>query len=707
MNSTADQLFLQKRFIAGLACCLLITLSVLNLFAVPANPNLITALQPDGTVISYFIKGDEYVHWMQSTDGYTLLRNEQQWVVYAMKDADDRLSPSSFLYGDKNALRSDALTRFLEQTPKDLRYSPAQVQTLSQIRKMTQNEIQKISVTGAKKALCILANFADKNIVYPINDFENLMNQVGYSANGASGSVKDFYLENSYGKMDLTVTVVGPYTLPDTVGYYGENAPGWKESRWSMFAETVAQAADGDVDFKEFANANNELETFHILFAGYGDESIQNGKQIWSHQSQVGKNFILDGIKLSRYSCSPELYGSSGNRLTTIGVICHELCHVFGAPDYYDTNYEGSGGVYPGTGRWDLMADGSWNGNGNKRDGSQPAHINMFQKILYGWATPVELNDPKSITDMPNSAQNPVAYKIKPYTNDEMYILENRQKTGFDASLPGNGLLIYHIHNSAATGNVDNTKHPQQAYVVSASSSYAIPSNAGSYGTVNSVRTPYPNATGKDAFSGVSVPRMFRWEGNTGVAVTDKPLTDISQSDGLISFNFSCLPVQNLSAVSNDEIITLSWDAPANADGKDYRYTVYSGGTSVAEDIAVTSFDFLRAVTDSVYRFAVQARVGECQSKTVELTFSDLSSKIRPVASQTIRLSPNPVKDFFTIDTSGEVAVVSVRNANGQQVYANAHWMGEPIPVSQWTKGVYFVRVQTLNETRVIKTIKM
>ncbi|MDR2843628.1 MAG: M6 family metalloprotease domain-containing protein [Candidatus Symbiothrix sp.] len=701
MNSIADQLFLQKRLVAGLSCCLLITLSVLNLFAVPANPNLITALQPDGSVISYFIKGDEYVHWMQSPDGYTLLRNEQQWVVYAMKDADDHLSPSSFVYGDKNALRSDALTRFLEQTPQDLRYSPAQVQNKTQkVQQASRMDLQKAPVTGDKKELCILVSFSDTKTRYPKSDIEKLLNQRGYSDYGGQGSVCDFYEENSYGALHLNFTVVGTYEMPYSAAEYGN------ESTWSVFAKTALQYADDDVDFSEFAT-NGVVDIVHILFAGYGDESVNNGKQIWSHQGSLASTLKLDGVNVRRYYCSPELRGASGTNLTSIGVICHELGHGLGAPDYYDTDYTSSGGDFPGTGNWDLMANGSWNGNGTKRDGSQPAHINMFQKILYGWVTPTELTDPKTITDVPNAAESPVAYSIKPGTNNEQYVLENRQKVGFDTSLPGNGLLIYHIHNSAATGNVDNTKHPQQAYVVSASSSYAIPSNAGSYGTVNSVRTPYPNATGKDAFSGVSFPRMFRWEGNTGVAVTDKPLTDISQSDGLISFNFSCLPVQNLSAVSNDEIITLSWDAPANADGKDYRYTVYSGGTSVAEDIAVTSFDFLRAVTDSVYRFAVQARVGECQSKTVELTFSDLSSKIRPVASQTIRLSPNPVKDFFTIDISGEVAAVSVRNANGQQVYANAYWMGEPIPVSQWTKGVYFVRVQTLNETRVIKTIKM
>jgi M6 family metalloprotease-like protein len=377
-------------------------------------------------------------------------------------------------------------------------------------------------VTGTKKVLCVLASFSNKAMNKTQEQFDNLCNQVGYTTGGNKGSVADFYKENSYNQMTLEVTVVGPVTLSNTLEYY---AP---EGQWRAFAKAVAVAADPLVDFSQFA-VSGRVPTFHIIFAGYGDEAIDNGQQIWSHAWSFSSTSTLDGVVVGdRYSCSPELVGWSGSNMTTIGVLCHELCHTFGAPDYYDTNY-GTNGEYPGTGDWDLMASGSYNGSGN--NGSCPAHINMHQKIIYGWVNPTTLTTAYTVTNQPNSAENPVAYIIKPYTNNEMYVIENKQKVGFDSYLPGHGLLILHIHNSAASGSCNNTRHPQQAYPVCASATTAIPtSTVSTYGNVDTGGCPFPGTSNKASFTGTSTPRMFRWNGTDGVAVTGKEITDIAEN---------------------------------------------------------------------------------------------------------------------------------------------------------------------------------
>ncbi|GHU68541.1 hypothetical protein FACS189413_05680 [Bacteroidia bacterium] len=631
--------------------------NISEIAAVPANPNPITMEQPDGTIITYFIRGDEKVHWMQSADGYTLLRNDRQFVVYATHDAAGDLVPSQHIYRPE-LLRSASEKSFLSTLPKNLLFSEQQVQTkllpwntsTGILRSDTGAEIRKAPVLGAKKALCVLVNFTDKKTGYSIQNFDQLLN-------GATNSVKDFYRENSYGKMDLTVDIIGPYEMSNTAEYYGS-----LESRWSGFAKSVIQQADADpnVDLSEYA-INGKIETFHIIFAGYGDESIDNGKQIWSHKSQFS-SFTLPNskVKASVYSCSPELSGSSGNKLTNIGVICHELCHVFGADDFYDIDYNESGnGSFPATGRWDLMADGSWNGNGTRRDGSRPAHINMFQKILYGWVAPDTLQTPLSVTDMPNAEQNPVAYIIKPYANNEMYVLENRQKTGYDSDIPGNGLIIYHIHDSAANGVIDNTRHPQRAYVVCASATTAIPtsgatpaSTVASYGSVNSANAPFASNTVRNEFSGSSTPRMFRWNGTAGITVTDKPLTEITQQSGLIAFNFNCLPVTNISATVDDTQIHLSWTAPANSsESVVYQYNIYVNNVLAAENISATTWDYQPETVRLSYKFAIQAHSGECSAKITEkeipfhpaLTFDFqeadgifLTNQVYPVSVQTI-----------------------------------------------------------------------
>jgi M6 family metalloprotease-like protein len=425
-------------------------------------------------------------------------------------------------------------------------------------------------------------NFTDKKITHSIAEFEALMNQAGYSSDGATGSVKDFYRENSYGQMDLTVTVIGPYEAPNTAAYY---AP---DNRGPEFARIAAQAADADIDFNEYANEAGELENFHIIFAGHGDEAIGNGKQIWAHKYHLNSAIYLDNVKIYVYSCSPELRGSSGASISTIGVVCHELCHVFGADDYYDTDGSGNGGEYEGTGNWDLMAGGSW--NGNKQDGSSPAHINMFQKILYGWVNPVELTDSLTVMNMPNSAENPGAYFLKPSTNNEMYVLENRQKIGFDSYVPGNGLLIYHIHTSAATGTVDNRSHPQRVYVVYASSLISVPTaTPSSYGQINSSGATFTNVSGRNEFSGTSTPQMFRWSGVTGLPVENKPLTNIAQAGGLVSFKYRgggpeevlYDSVTNFQAKIEYNEILLTWDYPANGNYPT-GYEVYRNNELIA-----------------------------------------------------------------------------------------------------------------------------
>lgn len=501
------------------------------LFGVPANPRPIEKIQPDGTKITVLSKGDEKVHWMETLDGYTLMYNSEKSVVFATTDDAGNMVPSQIIYRNQKP-ESNIV--------KNIRYSTAQKDALKSIWKTVDNiEKSKKSkaVTGEKKALCILINFQDKAMIKTKAEFENLFNQIGYSANGAYGSIRDFYRENSYGKMDYVTTFAGPYTTS------GNTAEYVNESNYADFAREALELADADINYADFANDENKLESFHIIFAGYGDESINNGQQIWSHKSALPWPVTLDGVAVQIYSCSPELRGSSGTDITHIGAPCHELCHVFGAPDYYDIDYNESGGNYQGTGEWDLMAAGSWNA-----EGARPAHINIFQKFLFGWVNFVELSSGKTVTDMPNSVDSALAYKIEVNEDGEMYILENVQQKGFNGGVPGHGLLIYHLHSDALSKYVDNSSHPQQLYPVCAGVITAIPtSDPSSYGHLNTIsrendintqKCPFPGSENKTSFSGTTVPAMFSWKTND--VFMDKPIDNISEnvSKQTVSFKF-------------------------------------------------------------------------------------------------------------------------------------------------------------------------
>jgi M6 family metalloprotease-like protein len=589
-----------------------------NVLAVPAVPWPVEKIQPDGSKISVYIRGDEKVHWMESLDGYTLMYDANKYIVYAEQDADKNMIPS------KNRLN------LISVAPKELKkgilYSPAQVQVMKQIWEATDAPQRVGATTGKRKALVVLMGFTDRAFGKTVAEFETLFNQEGlYPSDGSSkGSVRDFFKENSYGQLDFEVTIAGPYVADNTMAYY---AP---EARNRAFAELAARRADADVDFHDFAD-NGVLETFHIIFAGYGDEAIGNGNQIWSHKWQLAAPITLDGdVKVQVYSCSPELRGKSGNETTYIGVVCHELSHVFGAPDYYDTSGNNS---FDGSGSWDLMANGSWND-----DGRQPGHINMFQKILYGWVTPTELNAYTEVTAMPASALNPVAYTIKANDNGEMYVLENRQKVGFDGSVPGHGLLVWHVHPNALSGRGSNASHPQQLYPVVASSSVAIPTGAGTYGLINSSGTPFPGTTDKHAFSAKTTPAMFTWTASTPIA---RPLTEITESDGKISFKFldgPTVPATDLQAtLVNDNNVRLSWTAADHAEVLGYR--VYRDGMLIytINSKMTTSYTHI-GVINGTYEYGVsafyEATESEKATATVTVTNGSDTYRLPPVDLQ-------------------------------------------------------------------------
>lgn len=512
-----------------------------NVFSVPAYPFLIKKMQPNGEEITVRMKGDENIKWMESEDGYSLLYDKDKYIVYAEKDRNGDMVPSTVRAKDR-AFHMQQEIDFLKKIPKKLQYSNRQkaiFRQLSRVKEKNRLKADKLpkAATGKAKAICALIEFQDKSFHYKQEDFDLLINQLGYSKGEQKGSVRDYYLENSYGQLDLVVSVVGPYKAKNNYSYYGENdSDGYdkrphelaKEAADFAFNESFIQPSDYDNDGDGF------IDTFHFIFAGHGEESGADSDYIWAHKSIFLSPLHYGDKKLEDYSCSPELRNSFGNEMTYIGVICHELCHVFGAPDFYDADADFSGGEYLGTGSWDLMASGSWNNKGTK-----PAHINMYQKIQFGWVKPIILSSPIHISGMLNSAENPVAYIIESHIQGEYYVLENRQKVKFDSGIPGSGLLIYHVSitEGQIRDNTVNTGHPQGVYPIAAHSKYQVPSSIpASYGTINSSFTPYPSYSiyTNTEFSDTSTPSSILWNGD-GLG---KPIFNIKQEKELISFDF-------------------------------------------------------------------------------------------------------------------------------------------------------------------------
>ncbi|MGD9977295.1 MAG: M6 family metalloprotease domain-containing protein [Bacteroidales bacterium] len=676
---------MKKSLLGILTLCLLsIILVVNNAVAVPAYPGLIQYKQASGKVISIWLRGDEKVKWALTEDGYTLMMNGKGNFEYAIQDGKGDIQPSG-IEANNEGDRSSTEKNLLSKVAKGLYYSKSQLSMMKSIWQIKSAESQKtFPTTGNRKLICILMSYKDKAFTKTQSDFNNLFNQVGYTAGGATGSVKDFYNENSWNQFNLTVDVFGPYTASQNMSYYGANdASGNDQNPRALVTEAV-NLADASANFANYDNdGDGTVDGVYVIYAGYGEEAGASTDCIWAHAWSIS-TVVKDGVSISKYSCSSELSGTSGTTITAIGVICHEFGHVLGAPDYYDTDYS-TGGQFYGTGYWDLMASGSWNNNG-----ITPAHHNAYTKVkVYGWASATVLSSAASISVTP-AESNQSFYQINSTTSGEYWIMENRQQTGFDANIPGHGLLVYHVHStiaSASSSNNINATYPQKMYPVCASATTNPGSTASTYGTINGTGCPFPGSSAKTSFTDATTPNMKSWAG----ANTSKPMTNIAENTTTktITFDFmggsgsGTAPTATTVAASAIGTTNATLNGEVNANNAtttvtfEWGTTTSFGNTLTASPSSVTgtattsvsgSLTSLTANTTYYYRVKAVNTSGTTYGSTLNFTTQASSSSLTLPVTENFTASSIP-SSWTTQNTGTSIterwSVSNTANAGG------------------------------------------
>lgn len=299
-----------------------------------------------------------------------------------------------------------------------------------------------VPVLGPKKALVLLIDFSDSIAARSSTDIDSMLFSSGTYP---SGSMRDFYQEISYNKLDVTGKVSGAdsgwYRAPNPKTYYtnGNYGFGSYPHNAQKLVEDAIDLADPSINFADYDNDGDGIvDALIVIAAGTGAENSGNVNDLWSHKWSISPKTV-DGVKVQTYFMAPE----NGR----VGVMSHELGHLLCKwPDLYDTDYSSKG-----TGRWDLMAGGNWNGAGDR-----PAHPVAWCKIRAGWLQPTIAYASQSVIIQPYATHDQV-YKLA-LSNKEYFLLSNRQKTGFDDNLPGEGLIIEHIDDNQ-TSNTDESHY--------------------------------------------------------------------------------------------------------------------------------------------------------------------------------------------------------------------------------------------------------
>lgn len=515
-------------------------------FAIPAKREAVTIRQPNGKMLTFVLGGDETVNWAKTIDQYTLVRNQEGFFTYGILDENGDLVASKYLAANANERSAEEIA-FLATLPVNLFYSTSQIEQmkLSSPAAMVSDD-SKYPSLGTVKLLVILVGFSDLPFTYTNQDFVNLVSQDNYNG---TGSVKDYYRDNSDGQFIMDIDVAGPYTLPNPMSYYGGNQGGYHDANIAYFVSHAINAADADVNYADYDNdGDNRVDAIHIIFAGTPESSTGNANEIWPHRSNVANSIIKDGVRFSAYSCSAEKRNSVA--MDGIGTICHEFGHVLGFPDFYDTDYDASGGNSYTPGDWDLMASGSYMNNS-----ATPVGLSAMERWIANWFEFDTLTATRENIYLPaiNSFDTTVAYYI-PLSNSEGFMVENRKKTDWDNYLPGEGMMIYHCDwnkinpwfNSGS--NQINVNPNDRGYFVRTAS--GVESDA------ETNRAPFPGATGKTNFTDETTPASTLKNGT----LTGKPITNIRfENDSVMRFNFmSVLPATITDSVSSSSITSLS-----------------------------------------------------------------------------------------------------------------------------------------------------
>ncbi|MBR6885705.1 MAG: M6 family metalloprotease domain-containing protein [Prevotella sp.] len=535
--------------------------------AIPAYPSKKTVTLSDGTTVTLMLRGDEHYSFYTDEDGR----------AYRM-DATG------------NYVRVD-----LEQVQK---IWGERLQKANQAR-INRSRARRVgtpsgALTGKKRGLVILVEFQDIkfSVEDPVAVFKDFFNKEGYSDFGMKGSVRDFFKAQSYGKLEIDFDIVGPYVMSQKESYYGKPTEDSNDTNPYEMVSEVVKRAEAEVNYPDYDwDGDGEVDQVFVIFAGHGQNYTgADPNLIWPHESALryhGGSLKLDGVTVDTYACSSELYGTQGETLMGIGTACHEFSHCLGLPDFYDTN----GQVNYGMGSWDVMDSGSYNGEGR---GCIPAGYTSYERMFAGWITPIELKDMTRIEGMKPIAESPEAYILYNENNkNEYYLLENRQKVGFDQALYGHGLLVLHVDYDEevwASNRVNAAASRQRLTIIPADGKTSLSNESGD---------PFPGRGGVTELTNYTSPAATLYNENVdGKKLMSKPIDNIKESaDGLISF-VACRPELAIpepdggTEVPGEAAFTVTWPAVAGATSYELEVTEIGSASENPAEALERSFDF-------------------------------------------------------------------------------------------------------------------
>ena len=487
---------------------MLMAVACLVASAVPAIPTPQKVTQPNGEQLTVKIKGDEFHHYMTTADGYTIVKNAQGYYTYGTL-LNDEVVASKIIARDADK-RSASDVAWLQATGKNLKSASkiaagikarAQRDALPHLNAINYNNFH---------GLVILVEFNDSHFTRSdVQTFyDNMINQENYSGytnedgstnpyGDCTGSVRDYFHDNSNGIFTPQFDIAGPFEVPYSVEQGEQYA-------YNIFQNAI-QKANPTVDFSQYDLDNNgAVDLVYFIYADTPSSSDpDHPNHIWPHRSTMYSYVKYDGKYIRDYACSAEyIYGKSSGIFDGIGTICHEFSHVLGLPDLYDTNEndDATNGESQHPGEWDLMAGGNYQNNART-----PVAYSLYDRYATGFANYQIIKAEGEYTLNPTSTTGQ-GYILKTPTNKEIFLIDNRQtSTKWDRYAPGHGMTIARMDSTSAS--VWNNNAPNG----NATRLYYELLRAGGSTAQQSPTDPFPGTRGVTMITNETTPNLMAW----------------------------------------------------------------------------------------------------------------------------------------------------------------------------------------------------
>ena len=630
--------------------------------AVPADPTPAVMTQPDGSKLTLVLHGDEFLNYLTTADGYTVVKNKAGFYTYARLDGNN-LAASDFIARDN---RTAADRAYLASVPKGLT-SPAMVQ---HGKKMLDNRNSLLRGVGHGghmdydkfRGLIILINYTDRKFddyvpsnYTPIDFYEAMINSHDYQGYSlpfgtkidAMGSVRDYYYDNSFGQFDPHFDILGPVD----VDFACTDA---HQFRCDSIFFAALEALDPDVDFSQYdTDEDGTADMVFFLVAGHGSDVIANDRDyLWPHMKNFEASPVLDGVNFSLYACSTNMTGEEDeyrinyNNVAGIGTICHEFSHVLGLPDLYDADSEGSGGInrqHPMT--WSVMASGFRSNNGRN-----PAGYSLFERYALGFAQPTLIEGEGTIT-VPILERENTGYRMNTANDGEYFIIENRQRIKWDKNLAGPGMLIWRIDSTNVDVWENNLVNSDPNHM------YCELLRANFSGMSDSYNDPFPGVSGVTSITNITSPNLRTWGGQ----MSPYSFINITQTDSIITFEV----IKDKSKISVETFEEMPVGATLNERGVEGVYANWDFYNCAVVDTAQVGEGHVVAMRNGSYLNTV-----ENLNKIPQLVSFKIYNPTTSSAMFTPQYSKDGGKRWRGLDTypydfyvaAGSTAVASIAN---------------------------------------------